>query len=69
VVNPDKSGHREKDLGDGKTHSTDWWKDDTGSHRESYNTDSDGNISDYHYHDNDSDAGYDYQSDSWTQEP
>ena len=61
------SGHVESTNDDGSTHVTDWWSDDTGGHRESYDVNSEGDITGYHYGQEGGDTSitYDYHSDSW----
>lgn len=61
------TGHHDRDNRDGTTHHTDWWHDDSGHHRESYDVNSDGDITGYHYgqESNDTSITYDYHNDQW----
>jgi len=61
------SGNRERLLPDGSIHTTHWWVDETGHHRESYNLTPDGDIVEYHYGQRfkDSSIVYEFWTDDW----
>lgn len=63
-----KSGQSVRNNPDGTQHWTYWWTEGDGiTHRESYNVDRDGNVTDYHYGQRlgDTEIHYNYHTESW----
>lgn len=61
-------GGSETSNDQGGVHDSTGWSEDGISHRESYNTDKDGNITDYHYVQHDGQGTklvYDYHTGEW----